>query len=400
MIRLRIVPICASLLLLAACGGQTAPSPSASTAPPSAAGPAASASAAAKPAGSSAAAASAKPAASSAAAASGKPAASGAAAASAKPAASIAAGSAAAGALPKMTIPYNQVSVSQTPLFVAVEQGLFKKYGVDVSTEYMANSPQLVAAMLGGQINMSSAGQDAVVGADLNGGDIVVVATGVDKLIFSIYGTPKIEKLADLKGKKLGITSIGASTDFVGRYVLRQANLQPEKDVAILQMGGQPQMLAGLISGAIDAAVLVPPVTTQAKKQGFKELANLADYNLAFYQGPVDARKSWLQANRAQALNVMKGYIAGIAATYQDKPGTLEAISKYTKVTDAQELDDSYQAILRALPKNPLPKAEAIKTSLEQNTSPNAKTADPATMVDASLVEELQKSGFIDSLYK
>src|SRR5205823_1558639 len=162
-----------------------------------------------------------------------------------KPAAAASAPESAA--LPKMTIPYNQISVSQTPLFVAVEKGLFKQYGVDVTTEYMANSPQLVAAMLGGQINMSSAGQDAVVGA-------------------------------------------------------------------------------GLISGAIEAAVLVPPVTTQAKKQGLKELANLADYNLAFYQGPVDAKKSWLQANRPQALNAMKGYVAGIAATYRDKPATLEAI--------------------------------------------------------------------------
>lgn len=302
--------------------------------------------------------------------------------------------------MPKMVIPYNQISVSQTPLFLAVEQGLFKKYGVDVSTEYMANSPQLVAAMVGGQINMSSAGQDAVVGADLNGGDIVVVATGVDKLIFSIFGTSKVNSIADLKGKKLGITSIGASTDFVGRYVLRQNKLEPEKDVAILQMGGQPQMLAGMASGAVDAAVLVPPVTTKAKKQGMHELANLADYNLAFYQGPLDAKKSWLTANRQQALNAMKGYVAGIAATYRDKEAAKAAISKYTKTTDPQELEDSYQAVLKALPKVPLPKAEAIKTSLDVSTSPKAKAADPASMIDPSLVDELQKSGFIDSLYK
>jgi NitT/TauT family transport system substrate-binding protein len=363
-------------LLLTACGGAATPAPASPSAAPS--------SAVAKPANSPSLAASAP----------AKPASS--APASAKPAASAAA----EGNLPKMTIPYNQISVSQTPLFVAVETGLFKKYGVDVSTEYMANSPQLVAAMLGGQINMSSAGQDAVVGADLQGGDIVVVATGVDKLIFSIYGTPKVTSIADLKGKKIGITSLGASTDFVARFVLRQANLQADKDVAILQMGGQPQMLAGMVSGAIDAAVLVPPVTTQAAKQGMKELANLADYNLAFYQGPVDAKKSWLTANRLQALNAMKGYIAGIAATFQDKDATKAAISKYTKVTDAQELEDSYQAVLKALPRTPLPKPEAIKTSLEQSTVPAAKTTDPASMVDASLVDELQKSGFIDSLYK
>lgn len=365
-----------ALLALASCGGQASPPASSS---------ATTASASAKPAAS--------------AAASAKPAASGA-TASAKPGASAAAQAGATGNLPKLTIPYNAISVSQTPLYVAVEQGLFKKYGVDVSTEYMANSPQLVAAMVGGQIVVSSAGQDAVVGADLNGGDIAVVATGVDKVIFSIYGKKELGGIADLKGKKLGITSIGASTDFVGRYVLQQAKLEPEKDVAIIQMGGQPQMFAGLSSGAIDAAVLVPPVTTQARKSGFKELANLADYPLVFYQGPLDMKKSFIKAQPDEALNVMKGYVAGVAATLQDKQGALDAISKYTKTTDPDELQDGYQSVVKVLPKVPAPKAEALKTSLEQSALPNAKTADPASMVDSSLVDQLQKSGFIDSLYK
>jgi ABC-type nitrate/sulfonate/bicarbonate transport system substrate-binding protein len=353
--------------VLAACGGQATPTPSS---PP----PAVSASA--------------------------KPAASAGTSASAKPAGSGVAAASEAGTLPKLTIPFNAISVSQTPLYVAVEQGLFRKYGVDVSTEYMANSPQLVAAMVGGQIVVSSAGQDAVVGADLNGGDIVVVATGVEKVIFSIYGKKDLNGIADFKGKKLGITSIGASTDFVGRYVLQQAKLVPEKDVAIIQMGGQPQMMAGLSSGAIDAAVLVPPVTTQARKAGFKELANLADYPLVFYQGPLDMKKSFINAQRDEALNVMKGYVAGIAATLQNKQAALDAISKYTKTTDPDELNDGYDSVVKVLPKVPAPKPEALKTSLEQSTSPAAKTADAATMVDASLVDQLQKNGFIDSLYK
>ncbi|SRR5712692_420016 len=353
----RFVPLAALTVLMAACGGSAAP---ASSAPASA-----------------------------------KPAVSGASAASAKPA-----GSAAAGELTKMNIPFNAISVSQTALYVAVDAGLFKKYGLDVSTEFIANSPQLIAAMSAGQINVASAGQDAVINANLNGSDIAIIATGVEKVIFSIYGSSKLSKIEDLKGKKLGVTQLGASTDFVGRYVLRQAKLEPEKDVAILQMGGQPEIIAGLQGGSIDAGVLAPPITTQARKAGFKQLADLADYDLVFYQGPLDAKKSWLKEHPAEALNVVRGYLDGIATVNKDKQTAIQAISKYTKLTDAEALEEGYQAVVKSLPKVPLPKVDAIKTGLAENKSPAAKTADPASFIEPSLVDQLQKSGFIDSLYK
>ncbi len=297
-----------------------------------------------------------------------------------------------------MTIPFNAISVSQSALYVAVEAGLFKKYGLDVTTENIANSPSLIAAMSAGQIPVATAGQDAVINANLNGSDIAIIATGVDKVIFSIYG--KVGSIADLKGKKLGITQLGSSTDFVGRYVVRQAKLEPEKDVAILQMGGQPEILAGLQSGAIDAGVFAPPVTTQARKAGFKMLADLSDYDLVFYQGPLDAKKSWLKEHPDLALNIVKGYVEGIATVFKDKKATIQAISKYTKLTDEEALEEGYQAVVKALPKVPLPKTEAITTGLAENKNPAAKTADPASFIDPSFVDQLQKSGFIDSLYK
>jgi len=227
-----------------------------------------------------------------------------------------------------------------------------------------------------------------------------LIATGVEKVIFSIYGSSKLSKIEDLKGKKLGVTQLGASTDFVGRYVLRQAKLEPEKDVAILQMGGQPEIIAGLQGGSIDAGVLAPPITTQARKAGFKQLADLADYDLVFYQGPLDAKKSWLKEHPAEALNVVRGYLDGIATVNKDKQTAIQAISKYTKLTDAEALEEGYQAVVKSLPKVPLPKVDAIKTGLAENKSPAAKTADPASFIEPSLVDQLQKSGFIDSLYK
>ena len=315
----------------------------------------------------------------------------------AKPAAPAAAGG---GALTPLTIPFTAVSVSNTPIWVPIELGLFKNYGIDAKTEYVSQSPNVTAAMLSGQTPVANQGEDSVINADLEGGDIVIVGSGMNKFLFSMFSSPKLSAVADLKGKKIGISKIGSTTDFVARLVLGRNNLQPEKDVAIVQLGGVPEILAGIQSGAVDAGVLSPPTDSKARQAGLKELVNLNQYDVAYYQAPLAMTKSWLAGHHGLALNVMRGYVAGVVTIHKDKQRTEAIIGKYTKTTDAAVLDDAYKALISALPAIPTPKADAIQTGLAQSTSPKAKTADPNSFIDASLVDELQKSGFIDSLNK
>jgi len=256
--------------------------------------------------------------------------------------------------------------------------------------------------MLGGQIPLAIAGEDVVINANLQGGDLVIIGAGIDHFLFQIYATKAINSIADLKGKKLGITRIAAATDFAARYVLAQNKLAPSTDVALLQMGGQPEIMAGLQSGAIDAGVLSPPTTAQAKKADFHDIANLSKYDVTYYQSPIGGKKAWLKDHRDVTLSVMKAYSEGIAYIHKDKAGTMKIIGKYTKTDDPATLEDAYEQLLLALPKNPIPKVDAIKAGLDQIAAdvPAAKTADPSSFIDPSFVEELQKSGFIDALYK
>ena len=307
--------------------------------------------------------------------------------------------SAAAGTAAQLTIPYTAVSVSNTPIWVPIEAGLFKKYGVDAKTEFVSQSPNVTAAMLSGQTPVANQGEDSVINADLEGGDIAIVASGMTKFLFSVFSSPKIASVADLKGKKIGISKIGATTDFVARLVLSKNNLQPEKDVALIQLGGVPEIMAGIQSGAVDAGMLSPPTDSKARQAGLKELVNLTTYDVTYYQAPLAITKSWLAGHHDQALNVLRGYAAGIASIHQDKEQTKAIIAKYTKTDDPAVLEDAYQALVSALPRVPTPKPDAIQTGLSQSTAAKAKTADPNSFIDASLVDELQKSGFIDSLY-
>ena len=167
-----------------------------------------------------------------------------------------------------------------------------------------------------------------------------------------------------------------------------------------LQLGGVPEIMAGIQSGAVDAGVLSPPTDSKARQAGLKELVNLAKYDVTYYQAPLAITKSWLAGHHDQALNVVRGYAAGIAFIHRDKEQTKAIIAKYTKTDDQAVLEDAYQALVSALPQAPTPKPDAIQTGLSQSTAPKAQTADPNSFIDASLVDELQKSGFIDSLYR
>ncbi|HLY64565.1 MAG TPA: ABC transporter substrate-binding protein [Chloroflexota bacterium] len=302
--------------------------------------------------------------------------------------------------LAQLTIPYTAVSVSNTPIWVPIEAGLFKKYGIDARTEFVSQSPNVTAAMLSGQTPVANQGEDSVINADLEGGDIAIVASGMDKFLFSVFSSPKLATVADLKGKKIGISKIGSTTDFVARLVLSKNNLQPEKDVALIQLGGVPEIMAGIQSGAVDAGMLSPPTDAKARQAGLKELVNLTKYDVTYYQAPLAITKSWLTGHHDQALNVLRGYAAGVALTHRDKEQTKAIIAKYTKTDDQAVLEDAYQALVLALPQVPTPKADAIQTGLAQSTAPKAQAADPNSFIDPSLVDELQKSGFIDSLYR
>ncbi len=299
----------------------------------------------------------------------------------------------------KMDIPFQSVGVGVLPFWVAIDGGHFKKYGIDATTQFVSQSPTVIASMLSGETPFAISGQDAVVSADLNGGDIVILASGPEKLFFSIYGAPSLHTIADLKGKKIGISQFGATTDFVLRYIMAQANMSPS-DSSILPVGTTANNLSAMQAGVIDATVLAPPTTLKLKQLGFNQVADMADYGLIFYTSCLDAKKSWVDDHHDATMNIVRGYLSGIAATFNDKQGTLATLAKYSQTTDQDVLEGSYDTLIKALPKVPTPKIEAVQTALSQSKQPAAKSANPASFIDTSFVDALERDGFIASLYK
>jgi len=200
--------------------------------------------------------------------------------------------------------------------------------------------------------------------------------------------------------KDIGISQFGATTDFITRYVLKQAGMEARRDADIIPMGTQANNLAALQAGTIHAAVLAPPTTLKAKKLGFNPVADMADYDLLFYTSALLAKRSWVAAHPGDALNVVRGYVAGVAMVHNNRQAAEAALGKYSDTSDKELLDASYEALVKVLPRNPVPQAAALQTGLDENANPAAKTADPKSFIDASFLARLQREGFIDALYK
>ena len=313
----------------------------------------------------------------------------------------------AAWAQPKQAInvAYSSVAGTETALWVAKEAGLFEKYGLDVSLKRLAGSSLVVQAMVGREVSIAQVGGTAVVDARLAGADLVYLASVIDTMVASIYSIPTITRLEDLKGKKIGVTRFGAITDFFARFALKTKGLVADKDVGIVQTNDLPNTLASLKIGAIEAGVVVAPVTLQARKLGFRELVDMTKIGGSFPFNGIVATREFLKTkeNREILQRFMKAYVEAIGVSLKNRELALKVIGEYTRTTDQEMLEETYEAnVAKAFLKAPYPSVEGFKTILDfvaETRDPKAKSIDPSTIIDSTFVKELEQSGFIKSLY-
>jgi NitT/TauT family transport system substrate-binding protein len=298
----------------------------------------------------------------------------------------------------KLTVPYNSLSYDVAPLWVAIDEGLFRRYGVDVTPGGATKSTALVASLLSGEQPVAICGPDAVVSADLNGADIVIIAAG-PRADFTVVAKKSIHRIADFKGKKIGITNFGTTHDFLTRYVLPQAGIGVS-EVTLVPLG-QAGLLPALVSSTIDGAIMQANEIVAARKySNLTELAKSDDYPLFLYAGSLIGKKSWLAAHREAAMDLVKGYVAGSVAIRNDKASAIRIIAKYSGEKDKSALEWGYEELLTRMPRVPIPDAKYLQADLDESPLPSAKTANPAEFIDPSYVAALERDGFVNQLSK
>ncbi len=300
-------------------------------------------------------------------------------------------------------IGYSSISGAYIGIWVAHDAGLFLKEGLNDQMILIPSGSQLAQVTVAGEVDIASLNGSSAMAAALKGADIKVIGNQVNKMIFSIYVRPEIKTVEALKGKKLGVTRFGSSTDISARYALRKHNLQPEKDVAILQMGSMSSIMGGLQGGSIDAGMVSPPTLFAVDKLGFKELVNITDMDLAFPNPSLVAQGGILR-NKPDVLNrFMRAYARGIHRARIDKDLTLKSMAKYTKVEDLFLLQKAYDLYVgKVFEKAPYINMVGMQNALDDlaKTVPEARVAKPEQFIDLRFLENLEKSGLLKELYK
>jgi NitT/TauT family transport system substrate-binding protein len=214
----------------------------------------------------------------------------------------------------------------------------------------------------------------------------------------------ELKRPEDLRGKKVGITRFGAASHLVLLIMLRGWNMNPS-DVQTIQVGSSPAMMAALEKGGIDAAVLTEPTFFFAEDQGYRTLADLADMDIYYLHSMIDTTRSYLRANRELALRFMKSYVEGIAYFKKNRKESIEVLAKKLRTAPSQTkyLERSHALYSSGYFENaPYVSLKGVTTLLDfyGKDNPRARSANPQSYFDNSLVKELDDSGFIKNLYK
>jgi len=294
---------------------------------------------------------------------------------------------------------YSAISATQTGFYLAKDMLLFEKYGLYVDPVYVAGGSRMAQAIIAGEFALALAGGN-IVNVNLSGGDIVIIGGVVNVPSFYLFVQGAIKKSEDLKGKALGITRYGASTDVSLRAYLKKYGLEPDRDVKILQMGGQPEILAGMQAGVIQGGILSSPGDFKAKKAGFVMIANFAKEGIDYPTTGLVSTRSTIKKDRDTVKRFLMAYSEAVDRLFRDRELGMKVIGKWTRTQDRETLESSYEYATNFIerpPRLPFKATENIVASMAEN-DPRAKGHKAEEFLDPSLYNELEKSGFFKSL--
>jgi len=299
----------------------------------------------------------------------------------------------------QVRIAYSAISGAMGPLWMAHDLGFFNRQGLDVQLLYIGGGSVVMQALLGGDVQFVRLGANAVVQASSRGAGLKMIANTINRLVFSLMSRPQINSATELKGRKIGVTRLGGSTDFALELALRQWGFRRGTDVAVIQTGGMPQLLGAIQAQSVDAGVISPPTNLQAEKLGLKELVDFGDLEILYPNSPLAATETYLRRNRDVALRLLRAYCDGIHRVKTDRETTLKIFAKYTKVSDPDILAELYRIYgIKHLERIPYVKPEAVDEVLR--TEVKTGTAKSADFIDNTLVTELEREGFFRQLYR
>jgi NitT/TauT family transport system substrate-binding protein len=295
---------------------------------------------------------------------------------------------------------YPSLSGTFGAAWIAKEAGYFTAENLDIELIRVGGSTRIVASMLGGSAPIIHAGASASMAATIAGSDSVIIGCMSTKSPFHLIARPEIKQPSDLKGKRAAISAFGATSDFLVRLGLRRFGLEPGKDVAILPAGGDSEVFAALQAGSVQVAALSYPAYILALKMEMKELVNFSEIGFEAVNAALVSTRSFMAQNRDPSTRFVRALIRGMQRYSSDKEFSKKILSKYLRTNDNEVLEASWKDVAPHLLKVPRPSAKAIQFIIDGQFKDKSPPLKPEMFVDTSIIDQLERSGFIDSVYR
>jgi len=296
---------------------------------------------------------------------------------------------------------YASLSGNMVPYWAGKDAGIYKKYGLDIDLVAFPSGTEGMAAMIAGEIEFLAIAGSTTASAAIGGSDVVSLAITTERLVTSLMTIPSIQRPEELKGKAVGISRFGTSIDTAARMAIQHFGMEPVRDVSLVQAGAVSANLAAMRGGRIQAAILSYPSIIQARREGFRELLDIASLGVPYASTGITVRKSFMAQRRDVVTNYVKSILEATARIKRDKAVTIDMMMKYFRTKDREMMEETYEvSVTKYLKRVPTPTAESFRTVVDELSlvNPKAKGQDPKRFYDDSILQELDKNGFIGSI--
>jgi ABC-type nitrate/sulfonate/bicarbonate transport system substrate-binding protein len=297
-------------------------------------------------------------------------------------------------AFSQVEFPIGYSSLGGTYAFIALieEQRLLEKDNIRPSFVYIGG-PQISQALIAGDIRMSIVAGASPIRAASHGADMRFVGGVTDKENITVVSDAKITKPADLKGTRMAIDRLGDYSDFRARKVLEMFGLEAQKDVMLLQIGGQTARFAALKSGQVQSTFVAPPLTLIARKAGFRVLIDLADLGFPSTSASLVTMKSTAERNDREVYAVVRAVGRALQLFKTNKELAMRSLSRFMKVSDPEALEETWRSHAKIYQDVPVPAVAGIKMVRDflGQSDPKVALLNVDEIVDLRFVDRLKR---------
>ena len=300
----------------------------------------------------------------------------------------------------QVVIGYSGTGITTDLRKVIDREHIWEKHNLSVKSVYFNSGSLMSQAMIGSSITASDSDVPAVMGLTVAGIlDAKLIAVSINRLEHYFVVRKNIVKAEDLKGKRIAVSRLGSASDVVTRMVLRQWKIDPEKDVIFLQAGNTPTRITALSTGNVDAALVAPDNVHKVIATGCCRIfADLSELPMDYARFGLVVPTALIKSQRDLVRRMLMAFTEGIYV-YKTKPKLGMAVIEEGGVKDPLIVKELYERIAKSLREYPVPETKGVQGALDSLAHPNARTTQPASLMDTSIMEEIKKSGFIDKLY-